>query len=88
MMVGERILVKPKNPTGKTKSGLYLPPTAQANEEVQSEYIAKGNHSYPIPTTTEDEEVWKKRNEAKYVPLQAHIDDLAIYLKKRSLNII
>lgn len=83
IMVGDRVLVKPKNPSGKTKSGLYLPPSVQENEKVQSGYIVKVGPGYPIPSVGEDDEAWKaKKDEVKYVPLQTHIGDLAIYLYK------
>ena len=82
IMVGDRVLVKPKNPSGKTKSGLYLPPTVQENEQVQSGYIMKVGPGYPIPAVNEEEN-WKQKNEdVRYVPLQAHIGDLAIYLNR------
>ena len=29
LMVGDKVLIKPKNPQSQTKSGLYLPPTVQ-----------------------------------------------------------
>ena len=32
IMVGDRILIKPKSPLDKTKSGLYLPPGVQAKD--------------------------------------------------------
>ena len=49
IMIGDRVLVKPKNPSGKTKTGLYLPPTVQENEKVQSGYIVKVGPGYPFP---------------------------------------
>jgi chaperonin GroES len=83
IMVGDRVLVKPKNPSGKTKSGLYLPPTVQENEKIQSGYIVKVGPGYPIPAINEEDELWKdKKEDVKYVPLQTHIGDLAIYLSK------
>lgn len=83
IMVGDRVLVKPKNPSGKTKSGLYLPPSVQENEKVQSGYIVKVGPGYPIPAVTEEDEQWKeKKNDVKYVPLQTHIGDLAVYMNK------
>ena len=88
IMVGDRVLVKPKNPTGKTKSGLFLPPNVQENERVQSGYIVKVGPGYPIPALTDDEETWKeKRDDVKYVPLQTHIGDLAVYLSKSGYEI-
>ncbi|MEZ5105105.1 MAG: co-chaperone GroES family protein [Draconibacterium sp.] len=83
IMVGDRVLVKPKHPTQKTKAGLYLPPTVQENEKLQSGYIVKVGPGYPIPAVSEDEEQWKEKSEeVKYVPLQTHIGDLAIYLNR------
>lgn len=83
IMVGDRVLVKPKNPSGKTKSGLYLPPSVQDNEKVQSGYIVKVGPGYPIPAVSEDDEHWKdKQNDTKYMPLQTHIGDLAVYMSK------
>jgi len=83
IMVGDRVLVKPKNPTSKTKTGLYLPPTVQESEQVQSGYIVKVGPGYPIPAMSEDDEIWKeKKEDIKYVPLQTHIGDLVIYLNK------
>ena len=88
IMVGDRVLVKPKNPQNKTKSGLYLPPTVQENEKTQSGYIVKVGPGYPIPAMTEGDEPWKgQQEEVKYVPLQAAVGDLAIYLSKSGFEI-
>jgi co-chaperonin GroES (HSP10) len=88
IMVGDRVLVKPKNPSGKTKSGLYLPPTVQENEKIQSGYIVKVGPGYPIPAVSDEDEAWKdSKEEVKYVPLQTHIGDLAIYLNKSGYEI-
>lgn len=83
IMIGDRVLVKPKNPSGKTKTGLYLPPTVQENEQIQSGYIVKVGPGYPIPSMVETDEVWKeKKEEIQYVPLQARSGDLAVYLSR------
>jgi chaperonin GroES len=88
IMVGDRVLVKPKNPSQKTKAGLYLPPTIQEKEKLQSGYIVKVGPGYPIPAVSEDDENWKKKaEEVKYVPLQTHIGDLAIYLNRDGFEI-
>ena len=88
IMVGDRVLIKPKNPMGQTQSGLYLPPSVQENEKVHSGYIVKVGPGYPIPAMTDEEEPWKeKKNEVKYVPLQAQVGDLAIYLHKSGFEI-
>lgn len=82
IMVGDRVLVKPKNPASQTKAGLYLPPTVHENEKIFMGYVVKVGPGYPIPAMTDTDEPWKeKRDEVKYVPLQAHPGDLAIYLQ-------
>ncbi len=88
IMVGDRVLVKPKNPSGQTKSGLFLPPTVQENEQIQSGYIVKVGPGYPIPAISEEDNQWKqKADDVKYLPLQTHIGDLAIYLSKNGHEI-
>ncbi|MDR1357472.1 MAG: co-chaperone GroES family protein [Tannerellaceae bacterium] len=81
LMVGDKVLLKPKDPQSCTKSGLYLPPTVQQGEKVQCGYVLKTGPGYPLPLQTEETEVWKKKNEeVRYLPLEAHIGDLAVYL--------
>lgn len=88
IMVGDRVLVKPKNPSGKTKSGLFLPPSVQENEKVQSGYIVKVGPGYPIPAVKDEEEKWKpKEEDVNYLPLQTHIGDLAIYVARNGHEI-
>ncbi len=88
ILVGDRVLVKPKNPNQKTSSGLYLPPAALEKESVQSGYVIKTGPGFPIPALTDDDEPWKEvKEEVKYVPLQAHEGDLAVYLSKTGIEI-
>ena len=88
IMMGDRVLVKPKTPSGKTKTGLYLPPTVQESDKIQSGYVVKVGPGYPIPAITEEDEAWKqKRDDVKYVPLQAREGDLAVYLNKSGYEI-
>ncbi len=88
IMVGDRVLVKPKTLSGKTRTGLYLPPTVQENEQVQSGYIIRVGPGYPIPAVSDEDEAWKqKQDNVKYVPLQARRGDLAVYLSKSGFDI-
>jgi len=87
IVVGDRVLIRPESESGKTQSGLYLPPGVSEKEKVQSGYILKVGPGYPIPFNNE-EESWKEKKEAvKYVPLQAKEGDLAIFLRKESFEI-
>ena len=88
IMVGDRVLIKPRSPLDKTKSGLYLPPGVQENEKIYAGYVVKVGPGYPIPAISEADEPWKdKSDEVKYVPLQPKVGDLAIYLQKSGFEI-
>ena len=87
IVVGDRVLIKPKDPSDRTNSGLYLPPTVQEKEQVQSGYVIKVGPGYPIPTPGEDEP-WKETEEkVKYMPLQAQEGDVALYLQRNAIEL-
>lgn len=89
IVVGDRVLIKPKKQNDKTASGLYLPPGVQEKEKIQSGYIIKVGPGYPIPTPADEEEMWKGKEETvKYLPLQAQEGDLAIFLQKGAVEVI
>ena len=88
IMVGDRVLIKPKSPVDKTKSGLYLPPGVQQKEKVHLGYIIKVGPGYAIPAINEADEPWKdKSDDVKYVPLQPKEGDLAVYLQNSGFEI-
>ncbi len=89
IVVGDRVLIKPKKLTGKTKSGLFLPPGYKEKEDILSGYIIKVGPGYPIPLPSDDvSEPWKKMDDKiKYIPLQAEVGDLAIFLQKGAIEI-
>lgn len=88
IMVGDRVLIKPKSPSDKTKSGLYLPPGVVEKEKIYTGYVLKVGPGYPIPAINEADEPWKdKSNEVKYVPLQPREGDVAIYMQKSGYEI-
>ena len=87
IVVGDRVLIKPKDPSDRTNSGLYLPPTVQEKEQVQSGYVMKVGPGYPIPVPTDDEP-WKETEEkVKYMPLQAQEGDVALYLQRNAIEL-
>ena len=89
VVVGDRVLIRPKKQSERTSSGLFLPPGVQEKEKIQSGYVIKAGPGYPIPLPAEEDELWKGREEQiKYVPLQAQEGDLAIFLQKGALEII
>src|SRR5215469_13200136 len=88
IIVGDRVLIKPKSFKDKTKGGLLLPPSVQENERLQSGYVIKVGPGYPIPAIAEIDEPWKnKSDEVKYVPIHPREGDLAVYLQNSSYEI-
>ncbi|MBN1301832.1 MAG: co-chaperone GroES [Melioribacteraceae bacterium] len=87
IIVGDRVLIRPTKSTDKSHGGLYLPPNVVEKEKVQSGYIIKTGPGYPLPTVTDEEEPWKEDKTTKYIPLQAKVGDLALFLKKDAIDI-
>ena len=89
LMIGDKVLVKPTNPQGKTKSGLLLPPTIQEGERLQTGYVIKAGPGIPIPSHSDEYEVWeKKENKTSYIQLQVKEGDFAIYLQNAGFEIL
>jgi chaperonin GroES len=88
IVVGDRVLIKPKSPMERTKTGLILPPGIQEKENIQIGYVVKVGPGYPIPAIVETDELWKnKSDQVKYVPLQSKEGDMAVYLQGNSWEI-
>ncbi|HMM10861.1 MAG TPA: co-chaperone GroES family protein [Bacteroidales bacterium] len=91
IVVGDRVLIKPKSAPEKTRGGLLLPPGYSEKEAIQSGYVVKVGPGYPIPNLQDDDfEPWKKsgRDETRYMPLQARTGDLAIFLQKGAIEVL
>ncbi len=89
IVVGDRVLIKPAQPTDKTDSGLYLPPGVQEKEKIQRGYVIKVGPGYPLPMPADEDDLWKgKEDQVKYLPLQAHEGDFAIFLQKGAIEVI
>jgi chaperonin GroES len=88
ILIGDRVLIKPKSEQKRTGSGLYLPPGVSENEKVHSGYVLKVGPGYPIPAINESDEPWMSTGDnVKYVPLQPKEGDLAVYLQKSGWEI-
>ncbi len=86
IVVGDRVLIKPKSDSEKTDAGLFLPPGVKEKEKIQSGYVLKYGPGYAIPSN-EVEESWKENGEPKYIPLQVKEGDLAVFLFKSAFEI-
>jgi chaperonin GroES len=88
IVIGDRVLLKPKSPQQKTRSGLFLPPGFEDKQKIGSGYVIKSGPGYPIPTLPEAQEPWNKGDEKQnYFPLQVRPGDLAVYLQENSFLI-
>lgn len=82
ILIGERVLIKPKSSSERTQGGLYLPPGVEEKRKIQSGYVIKAGPGYPIPAAVESDEPWKDpKGQLHYFPLQARPGDLAVYLQ-------
>lgn len=88
IIIGDRVLIKPRKEVERTASGLYLPPNVREKEKIQHGYVIKVGPGYPIPAIVEDAESWKEpRENVKYIPLQAKPGDLALFLHKNAYEV-
>lgn len=91
IVVGDRVLIQPEEGQDRSKVGLYLPQTAVDNQAVQSGKVVATGPGNPVSAPTEvDEEPWKQgaaAAEPRYVPVQAHIGDYAIFFRKAAVEI-
>ncbi len=90
IVIGDRVLVELDESKERTTTGLYLPPTVKEKEKVQGGYIVRVGPGYPVsdPNSVVDEP-WstKKKEDLKYIPLQAMEGDYAIFLKDAAVEI-
>lgn len=88
-LVGDRVLVRPERPEERTQSGLYLPQTAVGRHPVQSGRVVATGPGIPIPSPDAfDDEPWREdvRRE-HYIPMQAQVGDLALFLREPAVDI-
>jgi len=91
IIIGDRVLIKPDNKKEMTNSGLYLPQGAYEKEKVHSGKIVKVGPGMPVPEPQDmSSEIWKESTDntaRQYFPLQAKINDRAIFLKSSAVDI-
>ena len=88
IVIGDKVLIKPKSPTTRTQSGLYLPSTGTDVEKVVLGYVVKVGPGTPIPALNDEGESWKSTSEqTKYIPLQPKEGDQAVYLQNQGVEI-
>lgn len=90
IVVGDRVLILPDERKERTSHGLYLPQGVEEKEKVQSGTVIKVGPGYPLPEVINpDDEPWMttRRNEPRYLPVQAQEGDYAIFLRKSAIEV-
>jgi co-chaperonin GroES (HSP10) len=88
LVVGDRVLVTPEDPEGMTKSGLYLPPSVQEKEKIQSGYVVKTGPGYAMPNPVFEDAPWaEKKDPIQYIPLQVEEGDYVIFVKSQGIEV-
>ena len=89
IVMGDRVLIAPVEGDEKTNVGLYLPQTVVDKDVVQSGRIVEIGPGMPLPDPQDvNEEPWRTGGKnIKHVPMQAAVDDYAIFIRKASVEI-
>ena len=88
LVVGDRVLVTPEDPEGMTKSGLYLPPSVQEKEKIQSGFVVKTGPGYAMPNPVYEDKPWAEHKDPiKYIPLQVEEGDYVIFMKSQGIEV-
>jgi len=91
LVVGDRVLLRPDKSEGRTKVGLYLPQSVLAKEPVQVGRVMATGPGIAVPSFSQDfGEPWQEqqKKQPQYIPMQAEIGDLALFLKKEGVDIL
>lgn len=90
IMVGDRVLIAPEDGERKTTSGLVLPASVAAQEQVHGGTVVGVGPGYVMPNPEySDGEPWSGHQDAvRYLPLQAEKGDTAFFLRKEAIEIV
>jgi len=89
VVIGDRVLIKPDRDEERTKVGLYLPQTVKDKEDVIGGTVVQTGPGIPLADPSDlSEESWKRQSkELKFLPVQAHPGDYALFLQKAGVEI-
>lgn len=88
LVVGDRVLVRPGKPEGRTKVGLFLPPGVLEKEDVRGGTIVAIGPGQPLPPPHEEHEPWKEGYRTpRFLPMQVQLGDYALFFRKAAIEI-
>jgi len=83
IVVGDRLLIKPKKNAGKTDSGLFLPPGVKEKDNIQTGYIVKAGPGYPIPMVVKRRRIGNRKKKKSSIFLCKHKKETWLFFYKR-----
>lgn len=86
-MIGDKVLIAPKEAEKRTESGLFLPPGVKEKEQVHQGYIIRTGPGYMLPSAEPDEDWKPMEDRIDFIPLQVEEGDLAVYLKRSAWEV-
>lgn len=88
-VVGDRVLVRPSDDAERTSGGLYLPASVRAKEAVQTGRVVRvgPGHAVPNPDYSASEPWAGDGDPVRYLPLQARVGDLALFLRDKAVEV-
>ena len=91
IVVGDRVLITPEEGEERTRVGLYLPQTAIDTLAVQGGRVLATGPGTPVAEPANlDDEPWRigaRDVGGRFVPMQAHIGDYALFFRKAAVEI-
>ncbi|HEX8718992.1 MAG TPA: co-chaperone GroES family protein [Gemmatimonadaceae bacterium] len=89
IVVGDRVLIAPEEGAERTKVGLYLPPTAVDNQQVQGGRIMATGPGLRMPDPGDPtDEPWRTGpRETRFLPMQARVGDYALFFRRAAVEI-
>ena len=89
IVVGDRVLIRPDDPTERTTSGLYLPPSVKEKDKVRGGRVVQTGpgHLIPNPEYSENDSWDPSREAVRYLPLRARAGDFALFLRKEAIEL-
>ena len=89
IVVGDRVLIRPDDPTERTTSGLYLPPSVKEKDKVRGGRVVQTGpgHLIPNPEYSENDSWDPSREAVRYPHLQARPGDFALCLRKEAIEL-
>ena len=88
-VVGDRVLVRPSDDADRSSGGLYLPAGVRSKETVQTGRVVRvgPGHAVPNPDYSASEPWTSEGSPVRYLPLQAQVGDLALFLRTESVEV-